>query len=76
LADPFVTRTIDSLVGGDQAFPARLAADAQAAGTGGVTSTPGFLIGRSAGTRKRYEYSSLSDPSGFEAALERALKGP
>jgi hypothetical protein len=59
---------------GDQTFASRLTADAQAANGSGVTSTPGFLIGRTGGTLKKYEYTSLTDPSGFDTAIESAIK--
>jgi hypothetical protein len=49
-------------------------ADAQAAQSSGIASTPGFLIGKTGGTLTKYEYASLTDPSGFDAAVERAAK--
>jgi len=58
---------------GARALQAQIAADAQEANTRGFKSTPSFLIGRSASQLKRYEYSSLTDPSGFEEAFEKAL---
>jgi hypothetical protein len=59
---------------GDQKFASQLTADAQAASGNGMTSTPGFLIGKSGGTLTKYECTSLTDPSGFDAAIERAIK--
>jgi protein-disulfide isomerase len=57
------------------AFTAALAADSREASNEGFTGTPSFLIGRSGGPLKKYEYSSLSNASGFEEAFEAALKG-
>jgi protein-disulfide isomerase len=59
---------------GDQTFAAQLAADNQEANNQNFTGTPSFLIGKTGGTLKKYEYSSLTDPSGFEEAFEKALK--
>jgi protein-disulfide isomerase len=59
---------------GDPAFQAQIAADTQEANNQGFTGTPSFLIGKTGGTLKKYEYSSLTDPSGFEEAFEAALK--
>ncbi len=58
---------------GDRTFASRLTADAQAADGSRLTSTPGFLVGRTGGTLKKYEYTSLTDPSGFDAAIEAAI---
>jgi protein-disulfide isomerase len=59
---------------GDQAFQAQLAADSQEANNRNLTGTPSFLIGKTGQTLKRYEYSSLASPSGFEEQFESALK--
>ncbi len=56
-------------------YEAEIAADAQAANNAGFTGTPSFLIGKSGGALKKYEYSSLEDPKGFEEAIEKAAKG-
>jgi protein-disulfide isomerase len=58
----------------NQSFQARLATDTQEANNNGFTGTPSFLIGKSGGTLKKFEYSSLSDPSSFEAAVEKLAK--
>ena len=58
----------------DQALLAQIAADTQAANNNNFTGTPAFLIGKTGGTLKKYEYSSLTDPSGFNEAIEKALK--
>ncbi|HEV2975565.1 MAG TPA: thioredoxin domain-containing protein [Solirubrobacteraceae bacterium] len=47
--------------------------DAQAANTVGFTGTPSFLIGKSGEPGQKYEYSSLSDPSGFESTINKLL---
>ena len=48
--------------------------DAQAAGNQGFNGTPSFLIGHSGGALKKYEYSSLTNPAGFDEAIEASLK--
>jgi protein-disulfide isomerase len=55
-------------------YEAEVAADAQAANNNSLTGTPSFLIGKSGGALKKYEYSSLEDPKGFEEAVEKAAK--
>jgi protein-disulfide isomerase len=59
---------------GDAQFPQEITTDAQEANNKGLTGTPSFFIGKSGGSLKRYEYTSLSDPSGFYEAFEAALK--
>ena len=59
---------------GDQQLAAQLAVDTQEANNNGFTGTPSFLIGKTGGQMTKYEYSSLSDASGFESAFENALK--
>ena len=59
---------------GDQALLAQLTTDAQEANNSGLTGTPAFLIGKTGGPLKRYEYSSLSESSGFDGQIEKALK--
>lgn len=51
-----------------------VATDAQAASNAGFTGTPSFLIGRTGGQPQKLEYSSVSDPSSFEAAIDKLLK--
>ena len=55
-------------------FTNALTTDAQAANNAGFTGTPSFQIGKTGGPLQKYEYSSLSDPSGFESAINAALK--
>jgi protein-disulfide isomerase len=56
----------------DPEFTNTITSDAQAANNAGFTGTPSFLIGKTGGTLQKYEYSSLADPSGFEAAIEKS----
>jgi protein-disulfide isomerase len=58
----------------DQSFQAQLATDAQEVNNLGFTGTPSFLIGKSGGAMKKFEYSSLTDPASFEEAIETTLK--
>ncbi len=55
-------------------FEAEIAADQQSANNNSLTGTPSFLIGKSGGALKKYEYSSLEDPKGFEEAIAQAAK--
>jgi protein-disulfide isomerase len=55
-------------------YEAEIAADQQAANNNNLTGTPSFLIGKSGSALKKYEYSSLEDPAGFEEAIEKAAK--
>jgi len=59
---------------GDQSLVAQLATDTQEANNNNFTGTPSFLIGKTGGPFKKYEYSSLTDPTGFNEAIEKALK--
>jgi protein-disulfide isomerase len=53
----------------------QIAADAQLANNQGFTGTPSFMIGRTGGTLKKLEYTSLTDPTSFNQAIESLLKG-
>ena len=59
----------------DPAFATQVTTDAQAANQAGFNGTPSFLIGKTGGSTQKLEYSSLTDPSSFEAAIEKQLKG-
>jgi protein-disulfide isomerase len=48
--------------------------DAQTANNEGFTGTPSFLIGKTGGTAKKLEFSSTSDPTPFNEAIEKELK--
>jgi len=56
------------------AYANEIEADAQSANNNGFNGTPAFLIGHTGGSSKRYEYTSLEDPSGFNEAIEKQLK--
>jgi len=58
----------------DPQFTNEITADAQAANNAGFTGTPSFLIGKTGGQLQKFEYSSLSDPSSFEASIDKLLK--
>jgi protein-disulfide isomerase len=51
-----------------------ITSDAQAANNAGFTGTPSFLIGKTGGKMQKLEYSSLTDPSSFDSAIESTLK--
>jgi protein-disulfide isomerase len=48
--------------------------DKQAANNAGFTGTPSFLIGKTGGSAKKLEYSSLTEPTSFDEAIEKQLK--
>lgn len=58
----------------DPALVTQVATDAQTANNVGFTGTPSFLIGKTGGTPSKLEYSSLTDPSSFNEAIEKLLK--
>ncbi len=58
----------------DPALANEVAADAQAANNQGFTGTPSFLIGKTGATPKKLEYSSLTEPTSFDEAIEKLLK--
>jgi protein-disulfide isomerase len=47
--------------------------DAQTANLEGFTGTPSFLIGKTGGAPSKLENPSLTEPSGFEAAINKLL---
>jgi protein-disulfide isomerase len=51
-----------------------VASDGQAANSFGFTGTPAFAIGKTGGPAKKFEYSSLTDPTSFERAVESIAK--
>jgi len=59
---------------GDHTLLAQIEADTQEANSHNFTGTPSFLVGKTGGQPKKYEYVSLTDASGFEVAFEQALK--
>ena len=54
-------------------FTNTVTSDAQAANGSGFTGTPSFLIGKTGGSGQKYEFSSLTDPSGFESTIDKLL---
>jgi protein-disulfide isomerase len=58
----------------DPTLANQIAADAQVANNNGFNGTPSFLIGHTGGATKKFEYSSLSDPTSFNEAIEAQLK--
>jgi protein-disulfide isomerase len=59
---------------GNGEFTNTITTDAQAANNAGFTGTPSFLIGKTGAKLQKFEYSSLSDPSSFESAINSLLK--
>ncbi|MCW3027607.1 MAG: hypothetical protein JWN81_818 [Solirubrobacterales bacterium] len=57
----------------DPSLANQLVTDAQAARNAGFNGTPAFLLGRTGHALQTFEYSSLTDPSPFEAAIEKSL---
>jgi protein-disulfide isomerase len=55
-------------------FTNTLTADAQAANNSGFNGTPSFLLGKTGQKLQKLEYSSLTDPSSFESAINSLLK--
>jgi protein-disulfide isomerase len=58
----------------DPALAAQIATDGQAANNNGFTGTPSFMIGKTGGPATKLEYSSLTDPTSFNEAIEKNLK--
>ena len=55
----------------EPALATAITTDAQAANSAGFTGTPSFQIGKTGGQLQKLEYSSLTDPSGFESAIQK-----
>jgi protein-disulfide isomerase len=58
---------------GEASLANEVASDAQAATNAGFTGTPAFLIGKTGGAMQKLE-ASLTDPTSFNAAIEKLLK--
>ena len=58
----------------DATFTSAITSDAQQANNLGLKGTPSFLIGRTGGAMKPLE-ASLTDPTPFNEAIEKLLKG-
>jgi protein-disulfide isomerase len=59
----------------DPALANEVEADKQAASNEGFTGTPSFLIGHTGGTMSKLGEVPLTEPSGFDEAIEKLLKG-
>jgi hypothetical protein len=46
----------------------------RAANSGGFRGTPSFLVGPSGGGMKKLEYTSLTEPTSFNDAIEQLLQ--
>ncbi len=57
----------------DHALTEQVERDGQIANQRGFTGTPSFLIGKTGGTFSKLEYTSLSEPASFEAAIKKLL---
>ena len=57
----------------DPKLAEEITADAQAAGLAGFNGTPSFLIGKTGGTPGKLENPPLTEPAGFEAAINKLL---
>jgi len=57
----------------DSALEAQVSSDGQAANNAGFTGTPSFLLGKSGETPTKFEFSSLTDASSFNEAMEKLL---
>ncbi len=60
---------------GDAALLSQVESDGQAANNNGFTGTPSFLIGKTGGPATKLTYSSLTDPTVFNEAIEKQLQG-
>jgi protein-disulfide isomerase len=59
---------------GNGEFTNVITTDAQAANNAGFTGTPSFLLGKTGEKLQKLEYSSLTDSSSFESAINSLLK--
>jgi protein-disulfide isomerase len=57
----------------DPTLAAQITGDAQTANLEGFTGTPSFLIGKTGGTLSKLENLPLTEPAGFEAAINKLL---
>jgi protein-disulfide isomerase len=58
----------------DAAFLKQIESDGEAATNAGFNGTPSFLLGKSGGTLTKFESPSLTDPTGFNEAIEKLAK--
>jgi protein-disulfide isomerase len=59
----------------ESALSSRVEADGQAAASQGFNGTPAFMIGKTGGAMQKLEHYSLTDPTPFNEAIEKLLKG-
>jgi protein-disulfide isomerase len=59
----------------DPTLLGQLSSDEQTASSRGLNGTPGFLIGRTGGATSTLEPSSYTEPSPFDRAIEKLVKG-
>jgi protein-disulfide isomerase len=59
----------------DPALASQVASDGQAANSLGFTGTPSFTIGKTGGSLQKLEVASYTEPSSFESAVEKLIKG-
>ena len=52
----------------------QVTSDEQMANNVGFTGTPAFLIGKTGGAPKKFNFASLTDPTSFNQAIEKLLK--
>lgn len=57
----------------DPTLATQLQSDTQEANNRGFTGTPSFLIGKTGGAMTKFEYTSLTEPTGFNEAIEKLL---
>jgi protein-disulfide isomerase len=58
----------------DATLSSQITSDAQAANNAGFNGTPSFLLGKTGGKMDKFEAGSLTDPTSFNEAIEKALK--
>ena len=58
----------------DPALSNEVTADAAAANSAGFTGTPSFQLGKTGGALEKFEPGSFTEPSPYEAAIEKQLK--
>ncbi len=71
---PGLSLTSWSAARNDSAYTTQITSDAQTAQQVGFTGTPSFLIGKATTAMQKLEYTSLTEPGAFEAAIAKLLK--
>jgi protein-disulfide isomerase len=57
----------------DATLAAKVTSDQQQAVQAGFSGTPSFLLNKTGSPLKAFNYTSLTDPSGFESAIDKLL---